>query len=393
MQKIYQNPTDLHFIQNPYIFYKKCRELGPLLFWSDYSMVTTFDHKTTSAIFRDKRFGRETPLELTRDIPNHLKAFYKNEVHSMLELEPPKHTRLRGLVMRAFTSRRIRELGPDILELSHQLINEFPSEPFDLIPLYANKIPVIIIARLLGVPEDMADQLLKWSNDMVSMYQARRNREIEDQAVKSCEEFVSFMQFYINEKRKKPGDDLITHLLQAEEEGDKLSTDELIATCILLLNAGHEATVHTLGNGVKTILEHKINLECLNGRSIAGTVEEILRYDPPLHMFTRFAYEDIEFGEHVFKRGDEVALMLGASGRDPKIWNNPESFIPDRPIKINSAFGGGIHFCVGAPLARLELQIAIKVLFEQCPNIKLAIEPKYADLYHFHGLKKLIVTT
>jgi cytochrome P450 len=134
-------------------------------------------------------------------------------------------------------------------------------------------------------------------------------------------------------------------------------------------------------------------LERLNSKSIAGTVEEILRYDPPLHMFTRFAYEDMDFGEHIFKRGDEVALMLGAAGRDPKVWDNPESFIPERPIKINSAFGGGIHFCVGAPLARLELQIAIKVLFERCPNIKLAVEPKYADLYHFHGLKELMVTT
>ena len=216
MIEINQKPTDPAFVQNPYVFYKSVRELGTLLYWNDYSMVTTFDHALTSAILKDRRFGREIPKELEKPIPQHLKPFYKNEVHSMLELEPPAHTRLRGLVMRAFTSRRIKELEPEINILCNELIDRFPNNDFNLISAYANQIPVIIIARLLGVPEEMSEQLLKWSNDMVSMYQARRNREIEDRAVKSCEEFVSFMRYYVKEKRNKPEDDLITHLIKAE---------------------------------------------------------------------------------------------------------------------------------------------------------------------------------
>lgn len=393
MKEISQIPTDPDFVQNPYHFYKNVRGIGPFVYWKDYSMVTTFDHSMTAVILKDRRFGREVPKELVKSIPQHLLPFYKNEAHSMLELEPPAHTRLRGLVLRAFTSRRIKELEPEINVLCNQLIDKFPSNDFDLIPSYANQIPVIVIARLLGVPENMSNQLLKWSNDMVSMYQARRNREIEDRAVKSCEEFVSFMNYYVKEKRSKPADDLITHLIQAEEEGEKLSTDELITTCILLLNAGHEATVHSIGNGVKTLLESKVNRVCLEESNIGKTIEEILRFDPPLHMFTRYAYEDVHLEGHSFKRGDEVALMLGAAGRDPKAWDSPEVFLPTRPIKTNTAFGGGIHFCVGAPLARLELKVGLAVLFNRCPKIKIKQVPQYADLYHFHGLKELIVET
>ena len=220
MKEISQIPTDPDFVQNPYHFYKNVRGIGPFVYWKDYSMVTTFDHSMTAVILKDRRFGREVPKELVKSIPQHLLPFYKNEAHSMLELEPPAHTRLRGLVMRAFTSRRIKELEPEINVLCNQLIDKFPSNDFDLIPSYANQIRVIVIARLLGVPENMSNQLLKWSNDMVSMYQARRNREIEDRAVKSCEEFVSFMNYYVKEKRNKPADDLITHLIQAEEEGE-----------------------------------------------------------------------------------------------------------------------------------------------------------------------------
>ena len=171
-----------------------------------------------------------------------------------------------------------------------------------------------------------------------------------------------------------------------------LTNDELISTCILLLNAGHEATVHTIGNGIKCLLEEGFDSRWLTSpKAIDKTIEEILRFDPPLHMFTRYAYEDVVIGDHTFVRGDEVALMLGATGRDPKVWPSPDMFNPTRSIVRNTSFGGGIHFCVGAPLARLELRIALPILFQLYPNMRLVEPPVYADVYHFHGLKSLTV--
>lgn len=253
--------------------------------------------------------------------------------------------------------------------------------------------PVIIIARLLGVPESMADELLRWSNDMVMMYQARRSKTLEARAVAASKAFSDFIRSYIGERRTRPADDLITHLIAAEENGQRLTTDEMITNCILLLNAGHEATVHTLGNGVKTLLETGVPASCLAPEHIDGTVQEILRYDPPLHMFTRYANEDLTVQEHALKRGDQIALMLGAAGRDPTNWRDPDVFDPSRDLKTNAAFGAGIHFCLGAALARLELRTALPIVFERCPQLQLARSPRYADVYHFHGLQNLFVNT
>ncbi|MEO8530731.1 MAG: cytochrome P450, partial [Deltaproteobacteria bacterium] len=197
-----------------------------------------------------------------------------------------------------------------------------------------------------------------------------------------------FIRAYIAEKRKIPADDLISELIAAEESGAKLSTDELITTCILLLNAGHEATVHTIGNGVKTLLETGIR----PGASVDALAEEIMRFDPPLHMFTRYAYEDVTLFDHQFKRGDQVACLLAASGRDPTPYPDPASFDPYRKRLPHHAFGAGIHFCVGAPLARLELDIAFRTLFARAPDIALAEKPRYANVYHFHGLERLLVS-
>ena len=356
-------------------------------------MVAVLASAPVNAILKDRRFGREIPDELKRPAPDHVKPFYDIEAHSMLELEPPRHTRLRRLVFRAFTSRQINGLAPSIEALCHHLIDQFPEGPFDLIEAFAQPVPIVVICRLLGVPEDMAKQLLAWSNAMVSMYQARRTRAIEDAAAQASRDFAEFMRGYIEERRSKPADDLITALIRAEEDGESLTTEEMITTCILLLNAGHEATVHTLGNGVKTLLEQGFEAKDLTAGNVENTIEEILRYDPPLHIFTRWAYEDIKIGGHVFKRGDQVALLLGAAGRDAARDNDPDLFDPSRHNPPHAAFGGGLHFCVGAPLARLELQVALRVLFERCPNLRLCDMPRYADLYHFHGLEKLMVTT
>ena len=390
MIEFQQSPTDPGFVQDPYPFYERARAAGPFFHWTDYNLICTGNAAAVNAIFRDRRFGRE-PVE-PPVIPPHLASFYAVEAHSMLELEPPRHTRLRNLVLRAFTSRRIAGLAPDITALATELAESFAAGESDLLQTFAQPLPVRIIARLLGVPEEMAPDLLRWSNAMVGMYMAGRTRETEDRAVAATEAFVAFMRAYVDERRARPADDLITQLIAAEMEGEKLSTDELISTCILLLNAGHEATVHTIGNGVKMLLETGTPLSALAPEAVDGTVEEILRFDPALHMFTRHAYEDVEIMGQTFHRGDRVGLLLAMANRDPGVWDRPDQFLPSRPVKPLATFGAGLHFCVGAPLARLELQIALPILFKRHPNLALAEPPRYADVYHFHGLRELSVT-
>lgn len=393
MERLTQSPLDPAFVQDPYAVYDRARAAGPVVFWEDYGMLAAFDAATVQALLRDRRLGREKPTHLRAPYPDHLAAWAAVEETSMLDMEPPHHTRLRGLVLRAFTSRRIANLQPDIEAVTAELLATLPKDaPFDLIPRFCTQLPVRIIARLLGVPEEMSDRLLAWSNAMVAMYQAGRTRAVEDAANAASAAFTTFLTNYIDQRRHDPRDDLITELIAAEADGARLSTAELIGTCVLLLNAGHEATVHSLGNAVKCLLEHETPVDALAPGHIAATVEELLRYDPPLHMFTRFAYEDIALGGITLKKDQEIALILGAAGRDPALYDKPHHFDPARTAKPHAAFGGGLHFCVGAPLARLELQIALPALFTHLPQMRLAETPRYAMSYHFHKLDRLMIT-
>ena len=218
---------------------------------------------------------------------------------------------------------------------------------------------------------------------MVAMYQARRSADIEDAAVAAALAFRAYVEMVIAERRKRPGDDLLSELIAAEEAGDRLTTDELVSTVILLLNAGHEATVHSLGNAARLLIEQ-------DHRDVdEAVVEECLRLDPPLHIFDRWVYEPCEVFGHQFRRGEKVRLLLAAANRDPAAWPDPEAFRPGRGGPQIASFGGGIHFCVGAPLARLELLIGLKVLFERLPGLHITTPPRYADLYHFRGLTQL----
>jgi len=391
MQTLAQSPTDPAFVQDPYPFYDRARAAGPIFHWAEYGMPAAVAHAAVNAILRDRRMGRADPNPAP--VPDHLAPFYAIEGHSMLELEPPRHTRLRGLVLRAFTQRRIAALAPEIAALSHALIDGLPrGGAFDLLPGFASRLPVIIIARLLGVPEAMADALLGWSHAMVGMYQAGRSRADEDRAAAAAAEFADFLRAHIEARRSRPADDLLTHLIAAEEDGARLSPDEMIATCILLLNAGHEATVHTLGNGIKAMIEARIPPAALAPDRIERTVEEVLRFDAPLHLFTRFVYEDVEVKGHVLPAGSRVACLLGAANRDPRAFDVPHRFDPDRAGPAHVSFGAGLHFCIGAPLARLELQVALPVLWARLLGLRLADRPRYADIYHFHGLERLMVS-
>lgn len=388
------SPRDPAFVQDPYAAYGALADGGHgLVFWTEYGHWCARSHALVSGLLRDRRFGRE-PIAPPLDAP-HLAPWRAVEAASMLEREPPVHTRLRALVTRAFVARRVEELRPRIRALAGMLISAFEDEPeVDLLSAFATPIPVTVIAELLGVPVERAPDLLAWSHAMVAMYQFGRTREIEDAAVAATEAFVAMLGELIAHRRKSPADDLLTHLIGAEHGGERLSESEVIGTAILLLNAGHEATVHTIGNAVAGLLARGRNTAALfaTPERTEATIEEALRHDPPLHLFTRFAYADVEIEGVRLARGDKVGLLLGAANRDPLRFPNPDAFDPDRAnAGQHVSFGAGIHFCVGAPLARLELQEALATLFARLPDLAPSEAPVYADTFHFHGLKRLMV--
>ncbi len=262
-----------------------------------------------------------------------------------------------------------------------------------LLEHFATRIPVVVIAELLGAPREMSERLLEWSHRMVAMYQFGRTRETEDRAAAAAGEFVAFLRGYVEQRRGARTDDLISQLIGAESDEGRLTEEELIATCILVLNAGHEATVHGLGNGVKAMLEARIDPIRAFATPAAGAavVEELLRFDPPLHLFTRYALEDVDYGGVAIGRGDKIGLLLGAANRDPERFPDPDVVDASRSPNPHVTFGGGIHFCIGAPLARLEMEVALPILFRRLPGLRLAERPRYRDSYHFHGLATLPV--
>ena len=388
---ISQSPLETGFVQNPYPIYDQMRNSGDLFYWEEYGFWCSASYSAVNSILRDRRFGNELPADLAKPVPAHLQAFYAFEARSILELEPPNHTRIRSLLTRAFTARRIADMAPQVQVLSRNLIADFPSGSFDLLPAFAEVIPVKVICRMLGVPEEMAPQLLDWSHDMVAIYQARRDRTLEERTESATIAFMEYIRGFVAERRKAPKDDLISELISARDEGEKLTEEELITTCILLLNAGHEATVHSISNGVKTLLETGTRFGYSDTENLK-IIEETIRFDPPLHMFTRFALEDITIAGHSFKRGESVGLLLAAANRDPAQFDKPSVFDRARNNARQLAFGAGLHFCIGAPLARLEMVNSMPILFESCPELALAAQPVYANRYHFHGLEKLMVT-
>jgi cytochrome P450 len=394
------DPHDNLFIQDPYVAYAYLQGIAPVFFWEDYGFWCLAGYDEVNRALRDRRFGRERPggyLASVMAAGNraHLADFDALEAGSMLELEPPVHTRLRTLVNRAFVSRHVERLRPRVERLAHDLIDGFEKEgTIDLLPAYAAPIPSVVIAEMLGVAPEMAAQLVEWSNRMVAMYMHAPSRATEVAANAAARDFSAFIRAEADAKRRAPGDDLLSLLTQAHESGDRLTEAELVSSAVLLLNAGHEATVHQIGNAVRAILRENGDPRRFfaTPEAAEATVEECLRIDAPLHMFTRFAAEPVEISPGVrVAAGERIGLLLGAANNDPAAFEQPRRFLPGRPDQKNVSFGAGIHFCIGAPLARVELQVALKVLFDRLPGLRLAYEPAYRDSYHFHGLERLKV--
>lgn len=392
------DPRDPAFYENPYPAYRELHRHGGIARWNATGVIAVADHPTVSALLRDRRFGRILPAGADgrpdySNKPPHLADFYAIESCSLLDLEPPTHTRLRSLVTRAFVSRQIERLAPRIGTIAHGLIDDFVAKgAVELVEAFATPLPVRVIAELIGVPAADAPLLVDWSHRMVAMYRLGRTRAVEICANAAARDFADYLRAVIADKRRRPADDLVSGLIAAESDGGRLDEAEMVATLVLLLNAGHEATVHQIGNAVKAILESGQDPARLfsDADSTAATVEECLRFDTPLHLFERVAQEPVTLRDGwQLERGDRVALLLGAANHDPAAFARPDEFSPGQAAKPHVSFGGGIHFCIGAPLARLELAIALDALFKRLPDLALAGSPRYQDSWHFRGLERL----
>ena len=307
------DPHEPRFVQDPYEAYAWLHRTSPAFFWEDFGFWCLGGYDDVNRLLRDRRFGRQKPAGAADDQGyggdrSHLTHFDGIEANSMLELEPPVHTRLRTLVNRAFVSRQVERLRPRVETLVNTLVDGFGDE-VDLLPAFAAPLPITIIAEMLGVPVEMGPQLLDWSHRMVAMYMHGRTRETEEAADRAAAEFAEFLRAYVGERRRNPGDDLLSLLIAAQEDGQKLSEDELISSTILLLNAGHEATVHQAGNAVRAILAQGGDARRFfaTPEATAATVEECLRFDAPLHMFTRYAYGDIELQEGLTLKAGQLS--------------------------------------------------------------------------------------
>ncbi len=390
--------SDPAFYGNPNAVYAALHSHCPTFYWEEQKQwfVTNYDH--VNGLLRDRRFGRQILHIASREelgLPEpepHIAAFDLAERYSLLELEPPEHTRLRTLVNRAFVSRHVEKMKPEIEELANRLIDDFADKgEVELLSAFADIIPVTMIARMIGIPEEMGPQLLKWSHAYVRMYMFGRTRADEDAAEQAAQEFSDYVKTVIAERRVEPRDDLLTHMIHTEHKGQYLTEDELVSTTVVLLNAGHEATVHQIGNSVRIILDSGYDPAELfrDEATTERTVEESLRICAPVHIFQRWALEPAEIDGIAFKRGDKVSMILAAANLDPAKFSDPLTFKPDRNEAPNLSFGAGIHFCIGAPLARLELNIVLPILFKRLPGLKLAKTPVVKDVYHFHGLDRL----
>jgi unspecific monooxygenase len=398
------DPRDPDFVQHVYDAYGQWHARGPAFFWDEYGHWCFAGYETVDRLLRDRRFGRQVLHVATRDElgwpprPAHLSDFDAVERHSLLELEPPVHTRLRRLITKAFVARQVERLRPQINALCHHLIDGFEADgEVELLTAYATPIPLKTICTLLGVPDEAGPQLLAWSHAIVKMYVLDPSMDDQIAANAAARDFSAFLRGHIAKKRAAPDGDLLSALIAAEDDGETLSVDELVSTVILLLNAGHEATVHQIGNALRSILTSGIAPHDLfaDADCTAATVQECLRHDAPLHMFTRYALEDIALeadGATIpLRKGDTIGLLLGAANRDPRRFADPDRFDPHRSDQANVTFGAGLHFCIGAPLARIELQEALAVLFARLPGLRFAQVPRYADAYHFHGLERAVL--
>ncbi len=393
-------PLEIGFIANPYPAYDELRRAGRIHYdeRTDHWLITR--HADVNALLRDRRFGRSYLHLAGHEEMGHppdpeIQAPFWHVVRNgMLDREPPDHTRLRGLVSKAFTPRRVAEMRDTIQRIVDWLVDEaLDRGEFDLLATVLEPLPVTVIAELLGIPETDRHLLRPWSAEICLMYELNPSDDYARRAARASIEFGDYLADLSRARRANPGSDLISALTEVVVEGDRLTEDELVGTCVLLLNAGHEASVNGSGNGWWALFRNPGELERLRGNvSILPTaVEELLRYDTPLQLFERWVLEDSEVCGVQVPKGAELGLMFGSSNRDPEVFTDPDRLDLTRDPNPHITFGAGIHFCLGAPLARLEMQIAFETILRRLPRLELLSEPEWKPTYIIRGLQSLPV--
>lgn len=391
------DPWNPDFVAQPYAAYAELRRSAPVSFFEPTGQWLIARHADVNDLLRDRRLGRSylhvaTDEEFGREPePRFQEPFWRVVRAGMLDVEPPVHTRLRRLVSRAFTPRMVESLRPRVRAMAGSLVDAFVAKGGgDLIAEVAEPLPVTVIAEMLGVPEADRHLLRPWSADICGMYELNPAPEAQHTAVRAATEFADYLTVLARERSDRPGDDLISALAQIEE----LTLDELVGTCVLLLNAGHEATVNVTGNGWWSLFRNPAELRRLReDRGLLPTaIEELMRWDTPLQMFERWVLEDIEVGGVSIPRGVEVALLFGSANRDPEVFDDPDRLDVGRVDNPHISFGAGIHFCLGAPLARIELMESFGALLDKAPKLELRREPEWKPGYVIRGLRSLDVS-
>lgn len=392
------NPLSPDFIRDPYPHYDRLRTIDPIHV-TPFGQFVASRHADVSLVMRDKRFGKDFVERSKRRYSDKImdEPVFRSMSHWMLQADPPDHTRLRGLVVKAFTARRVEDMRPRIQEIVDQAIDAVIDRgQMDLIEDFAFRLPVTIICDMLGIPGEHREVFYNSSRDGGRLLDPV---PLTPEEIKKGNEGNLMAQMYFQQlfelRRRNPADDLITQLVQAEEDGNKLSNEELTANIILLFGAGHETTVNLIGNGLLALHRNPDQLALLKARPelMEGAIEEFLRYDSSVQMTGRVALEEIEdLGGKRIPKGETVLCLLGSANRDPAVY-------PDRPDRLDVtrqnvkplSFGGGIHFCLGAQLARIEAEIAIATLLRRLPDLRIddVENPEWRPTFVLRGLKRL----
>lgn len=366
-------------IRDPYPHFARERHLGEVAWHEPSGVFLTFSHAAASAVLRNRKLGR---LWTDREPVAQLEPFNMLHRNQMMENEPPDHTRLRKLVAGAFARGHVERLRSRVKELAGELLDAVDPAGFDVITDYAEPLPVLVIADLLGVPTSLVPELRDWSQAIVRMYEVDPSEKVVAEAVSASTDFTEAIRAIARERAAIPADDLISDLVAAREDGAKLSEDEVVASAVLLLNAGHEASVNVFGNGIVAMLERDLRP---TADQVETCVEEMLRFDSALQLFVRTATTDLEVAGVRVQEGQRIAALLGAANRDPAVFDRVDEFVIDRADNPHLAFGAGLHFCLGSPLARMELVESVATLFARHPGLRFNGDPESRGTFVLRG--------